>query len=76
MVNMTKQDTSMLLNCKLYMVIDHLWVIDTLETDVEKFYNMANAAAGTRLRKGLMDAKNIASEIRKKVTKPHNIFRI
>ena len=32
-------------------------VIDALETDVEKFYKMANSAAGTRLRKGMMDAK-------------------
>ena len=72
MVNITKQDTSMLLNCKLYMIIDHLGVIYALETDVEKFYRMANAAAGTRLRKGIMDAKNITSEIRKEVTKIKN----
>ena len=47
-------------------------VIDALETDVEKFYKAANAAAGTRLRKGMMDAKNIASEIRKEVTELKN----
>jgi hypothetical protein len=33
---------------------------------------MANAAAGTRLRKVIMDAKSIASEIRKEVTKLKN----
>ena len=47
-------------------------VIDALETDVEKFYKAANATAGTRLRKGMMDAKNIASEIRKEVTELKN----
>ncbi len=47
-------------------------VIDALETDVEKFYKMANSAAGTRLRKGMMDAKNIASDIRKEVTELKN----
>lgn len=43
-------------------------VINSLETDAEKFYNLSNSAAGTRLRKGMMDMKNLASDIRKEIT--------
>lgn len=51
-------------------------VINTLETDAEKFYKMANSAAGTRLRKGMMDAKNIASDIRKEITELKNKVKL
>jgi len=34
-----------------------------LEKDFEKFYNKGNAAAGTRIRKGLQDIKNMSQEI-------------
>jgi hypothetical protein len=38
-----------------------------LEKDFEKFYDKNNAAAGTRIRKGLQDIKNMSQEIRLEV---------
>jgi hypothetical protein len=38
-----------------------------LEGDFEKFYDKKNQAAGTRIRKGMQDLKNIAQEIRLEV---------
>ena len=38
-----------------------------LEADFEKFYDKQNSAAGTRVRKGMQDLKNLAQEIRKEV---------
>lgn len=35
-----------------------------IESDAEKFYVKGNKTAGTRLRKGLQDIKNLAQEIR------------
>ena len=35
-----------------------------IEAEAEKFYTKGNKAAGTRLRKGLQDIKNLAQEIR------------
>lgn len=35
-----------------------------IESEAEKFYSKGNKAAGTRLRKGLQDIKNLAQEIR------------
>lgn len=35
-----------------------------IEAEAEKFYVKGNKAAGTRLRKGLQDIKNLAQEIR------------
>ena len=35
-----------------------------LEEDFDKFYNKKNQAAGTRVRKGLQDIKNLSQEIR------------
>ncbi|MCC9135271.1 histone H1 [Pontibacter silvestris] len=39
----------------------------SLESDFEKFYEKNNAAAGTRVRKGMQDLKNMAQDIRKEV---------
>lgn len=39
-------------------------MIDSFEADFDKFYSKGNSAAGTRLRKGMQDLKNIAQEIR------------
>ena len=39
-------------------------MIHQLEDDFEKFYDKANQAAGTRVRKGMQDLKNKAQEIR------------
>ena len=38
-----------------------------LEADFEKFYDKNNNAAGTRVRKGMQDMKNLAQEIRVEV---------
>lgn len=42
-------------------------LIDSLEGDFDKFYNKKNQAAGTRVRKGMQDLKNLAQEIRSEV---------
>ncbi len=38
-----------------------------LEGDFDKFYNKENQAAGTRVRKGMQELKNLAQDIRKEV---------
>jgi hypothetical protein len=38
-----------------------------LEADFDKFYSKGNQAAGTRVRKGMQDLKNLAQDIRKEV---------
>ncbi|HEY4652096.1 histone H1 [Pontibacter sp. Tf4] len=42
-------------------------LVMSLEADFEKFYDKNNAAAGTRVRKGMQDLKNMAQDIRKEV---------
>jgi hypothetical protein len=42
-------------------------LVMSLESDFEKFYEKNNAAAGTRVRKGMQDLKNMAQDIRKEV---------
>ena len=42
-------------------------LIMSLEADFEKFYDKQNSAAGTRVRKGMQELKNMAQEIRKEV---------
>ena len=39
-------------------------LIASIEVDAEKFYSKQNSAAGTRVRKGMQDLKNIAQQIR------------
>ncbi len=39
-------------------------LIDGLEADFAKFYDKQNSAAGTRVRRGMQDLKNLAQEIR------------
>ncbi len=41
--------------------------VKNLETDFEKFYVKGQAAAGTRLRKGLSDLRRLSQDIRKDV---------
>lgn len=43
-------------------------LVASLEVDAGKFYGSKNAAAGTRLRKGLQQIKVVAQEIRNEVT--------
>lgn len=47
-------------------------LIASVEADAEKFYNAGNGAAGTRVRKGMQDLKNLAQEIRAEVTEKKN----
>lgn len=42
-------------------------LVDSLEADFSKFYDKENSAAGTRVRKGMQDLKNLAQEIRVEV---------
>lgn len=49
---------------KYYELIEFL---KSLEQDVEKFYAKGQAAAGTRLRKGLSEMKRRAQDIRNEV---------
>ncbi|MDO8994901.1 histone H1 [Daejeonella sp.] len=42
-------------------------LFESLEADAEKFYSKANSAAGTRVRKGMQDLKNLAQAIRLEV---------
>ncbi|MBC6401317.1 MAG: histone H1 [Ekhidna sp.] len=42
-------------------------IVESLEADFEKFYDKGNSAAGTRVRKGMQDIKNLAQEIRLEV---------
>lgn len=43
-----------------------------LESDFEKFYEKNNQAAGTRVRKGMQDLKNLAQDIRLEVQNMKN----
>ena len=47
-------------------------LLTSVEVDANKFYNSANSAAGTRVRKGMQDLKNLAQEIRNEVTEKKN----
>ena len=51
---------------------DFIKLAESLKDDAVKFYEKGNASAGTRLRKGLMDLKNLASDIRKNVQEQKN----
>ena len=39
----------------------------SLESDFDKFYDKNNNAAGTRVRKGMQELKNLAQDIRVQV---------
>nr|WP_068890436.1 histone H1 [Pedobacter panaciterrae] len=47
-------------------------VLAAVEADAEKFYNAGNSAAGTRVRKAMLELKNIAQDIRNEVTAKKN----
>lgn len=44
-----------------------LQAVKILEVDFQKFYEKGQAAAGTRLRKGLSDLRKFAQDVRKDV---------
>lgn len=47
-------------------------LIASIEADADKFYNKANGAAGTRVRKAMQDLKVLATDIRKEITEKKN----
>ena len=47
-------------------------LITSIENDADKFYNKGNSAAGTRVRKGMQDLKNLAQTIRAEVQELKN----
>ena len=47
-------------------------LVMNLEGDFDKFYNKENQAAGTRVRKGMQELKNLAQEIRTEVQNQKN----
>lgn len=47
-------------------------LVTALEADADKFYNKSNSAAGTRIRKGMQDLKNLAQAIRLEVQETKN----
>lgn len=47
-------------------------LVDSLEGDFSKFYDKGNSAAGTRVRKGMQEMKNLAQEIRIEVQNQKN----
>ena len=47
-------------------------LITQVEEDAKKFYEKGNGAAGTRLRKGMLDLKGLAQEIRVEVSDKKN----
>lgn len=47
-------------------------LIAGIEADADKFYNKGNSAAGTRVRKGLQDLKNLAQAIRLEIQESKN----
>lgn len=47
-------------------------LIHSLEGDFEKFYDKQNAAAGTRVRKGMQELKNMAQQLRLEVQNQKN----
>lgn len=47
-------------------------LIASLEADADKFYAKGNSAAGTRLRKGMQELKNMAQLIRAEVQELKN----
>jgi hypothetical protein len=47
-------------------------LVASLEGDFVKFYEKGNKAAGTRVRKGMQELKNLAQDIRKEVLDAKN----
>lgn len=47
-------------------------LIASVEVDADKFYNNGNAAAGTRVRKGMQEVKVLAQDIRNEITEIKN----
>ena len=48
-------------------------LVASLEDDFTKFYDKGNKAAGTRVRKGCQDIKNLCQDIRVNVSDKKNV---
>jgi len=46
---------------------DLVQAVKNLEADFQKFYEKGQAAAGTRLRKGLSELRKLAQDVRKDI---------
>jgi hypothetical protein len=55
---------------ELYEQLKNL--VSQLEEDMNKFYDKGNKAAGTRVRKGCQDIKNMCQDIRVDVSSKKN----
>jgi hypothetical protein len=47
-------------------------IVNDMEGDFQKFYDKGNQAAGTRVRKGMQELKNLAQTIRVEVQEIKN----
>ena len=47
-------------------------IVEAMESDFEKFYDKEVGAAGTRVRKGMLDLKKLAGDIRSEVQAAKN----
>lgn len=47
-------------------------LLDSMNSDIEKFYDKGQSAAGTRLRKELNNIRKVAAEIRKEIQEIKN----
>ena len=56
---------------ELYEQLKNL--VASLEDDFSKFYEKGNKAAGTRVRKGCQDVKNLCQDIRVNVSDKKNV---
>lgn len=46
---------------------DLMQAVRDLQVDFEKFYDRGQAAAGTRVRKGLSELRKLSQEVRKEI---------
>lgn len=47
-------------------------ILDSMNSDLEKFYEKGQSAAGTRLRKELNNMRKVAADIRKEIQEVKN----
>jgi len=47
-------------------------LVESVSSEMEKFYEKGNKAAGTRARKGLQDLKKLAQDIRLEIQSKKN----
>lgn len=47
-------------------------LLEGLDSDADKFFNKGNSAAGTRVRKGLQELKNLSQDLRLKIQESKN----